>query len=325
MTRPTRTSFVRALAAGTAYAALGIPLRAGAQSTVNLRLASAPDDDITPALYARAAGLFKNAGITVDIQPLSNGTAVAAAVAGGAIDIGKASLLSIINAHTRGVPFAIVAPCVLADAAGTYSGLLVPKDSPIQSARDLNGKTVSVPALHDIQSLGLQAWIDKNGGDSKSVSFLEMPVTAVAAAVDANRITAGVLSNPSLAQAMATGKYRSLAKPVEEGFNHVMIAAWVSMADWTAKNTAVVRRFGQIIQTASAFANAHPDKTVDLIAAFSGIDRATVAAMTRAVYATELNPALVQPIVDAAARYGAIPKSYNAGELFSPLAYGYKR
>ena len=326
MHAPSRSSFVQVAATAGMAAALGFPRPAAAQNAgmTELRLAAAPDDDITPALYARQAGLFKNAGITVTIQALSNGTAVAAAVAGGAIDIGKASLLSIINAHARGVPFVIVAPSAIADATGSYGGLLVPKDSLVKTARDLTGKTVSVPALHDIQSLGLQAWIDKNGGDSKSVSLIEIPVTGVNIALDANRIAAGILSNPSLAQAMATGKYRSIAKPVPEGFNHCMVAAWVSTVDFTAKNAAVVRRFGQVIQAASAYANAHHDKTVDLIAEFSGIDRATVATMTRAPYATTLNPVLVQPIVDAAARYGAIPASYSAAELFSPLAFGFK-
>jgi NitT/TauT family transport system substrate-binding protein len=221
------------------------------------------------------------------------------------------------------VPFVIVAPSALAALTGSYSGLIVPKDSPIQTARDLNGKTVSVPALHDIESLGTQTWIDKNGGDSKTVSFVEEPVTAVGISLDANRIAAGIMTNPALAQAMATGKYRRLARPVEEGFNHLMIAAWVSTTGWTAKNAGVVRRFGQVMKAATLYANAHPDKTVDLIAAFSGTARAAIAAMTRATYATTLDPSLVQPLIDATARYGAIPQPFNAAELFSPLAFGY--
>ena len=323
LTAPSRSSFVRAVAATGAAVATAGPL--AAQGLFPLRLASSSDDDVTPALYARASGLFKNAGLTVTIDPLSNGTAVAAAIAGGAIDIGKASLLSIINAHFRGVPFVIIAPSGIADMGGSYAGMLVLKDSPIQSPRDLSGKTVAVPALHDIQSLATQALIDKTGGDSKSVSFVEEPGTAIGVALDTNRIASGVVANPALAQLMATGRYRSIGKPIEEGFNRDMIAAWITMADWATKNAGVVQRFGQAIATATAYCNAHPDKTLDLIAAFSNIDRSTLATMTRAKYASSLNPALVQPLVDAAARYGAIPKSYNAAELFSPAAYGYVR
>src|SRR5579863_6587500 len=81
-----------------------------------LRLASAPDDDVTPVLYAQHAGLFRAAGIDVVITPLANGAAVAAAVAGGSVDVGKSSTMSLINAHARGVPLTIVAPSGFYDA-----------------------------------------------------------------------------------------------------------------------------------------------------------------------------------------------------------------
>ena len=77
----------------------------------------------------------------------------------------------------------------------------------------------------------------------------------------------------------------------------------------------------QINKTATAYAIAHPDKTLDLIAAFSGMDRTALSTMTRAAFVTTLDPALVQPLIDDAARYGAIPKSFNAAELFSPITY----
>jgi NitT/TauT family transport system substrate-binding protein len=327
MIRTTRASFVRTAAVAGASAAFGIPVRGAAQSNapVALRLASSPDDDVTPALYARSAGLFQKAGLTVTVEPLANGTAVAAAIAGGSIDIGKASLVSILNAHVRGVPFVIVGPSGRADLRRTNGGLLVLKDSPFVTGHDLNGKIVAVPALNDLQTLATRTWIDKNGGDSKTVSFVEEPGPAIGVALDSNRIAAGLLANPVAAQLMATGRYRSIAEPIQEVFNHLMVSAWISMADWTAKNADVVRRFGQAIVPATVYANEHPDKTVDLIAAFSGIDRATVATMGRASYSTSLSPALVQPLVDAAARYGAIPKDFNAVELFSPFAYGYTR
>ena len=312
---------------GSAVAGLSLarPCAAAAQELVELVVASAPDDDITPVLYAQKAGLFTAVGLSAKVQAASNGTAVAAAVAGGAVPIGKASLLSIMLAHVRGVPFAIVAPCATADAKGDYSGLLVLKDGPIRTARDLNGKIVSVPALNDMQSLATHAWIDANGGDSKSVSFIEAPVTAAGAAIDSGRIAAGMLTNPSLAKSMITGQYRSLGKPIEQTFNHLMISAYVADVGWVAKNAAVVRRFGQVVVRASEYAGSHHDQTIDLIADFSGIDRATVAKMTRAAYATTLDPNLIQPLINAAAKYGAIKQPFDASELISPLAFNPKR
>jgi NitT/TauT family transport system substrate-binding protein len=307
---------------GYAGAAALFPRAAFAQdpSLTQLVLASAPDDDVTPALYADKAGWFRAAGIGVRIDRLNNGSAVAAAVVGGAVNIGKVSLLPIVFAHARGVPLTIVAPGVVMQPNILYAGMLVRKDSDIHTARDLNGKTVSVPALNDLQALAGKTWIDQNGGDSKQVSFVEEPVVAVGTGFDSGRLSAGLLTNPALGEDLASGKYRNLGRPIEAISSHLMTSAWVCTTDWATKNPDAVRRFGQIIAKAGAYANAHHAETIALIAAFSGIEPSTLATMPRAVFPTTLNVANVQPLIEVAARYGAIQQRFNALDLFSPLA-----
>jgi NitT/TauT family transport system substrate-binding protein len=321
-----RARLVSGMAA--AGAAIALPRGAWADDTtapVEVHFASAADDDVTPLLYANQAGFFRDADLTARVDRLNTGTAVSAAVAGGAIDVGKASMLSLVLAHARGVPLTIIAPGSLSLPNVMNSGLLVRKESNIRAAADLNGKIVSVPALNDMQSLSTQAWIDQHGGNSKSIAFVEEPVSAVGLALDTNRIAAGTLANPALSQDLATGKYRMIGRPIEGIAPRLMISAWVSNTDWAAKNPAVVRKVGQILARAGIYANAHPDQTVDLIAAFSGIDPATVRTMARVVFADKLDPADIQPLIDVAVRYGAIKARFPASELFSPGAYGLSR
>ncbi len=118
-----------------------------AGAPVAVHFASAADDDVTPVLYADQAGWFRDAGLAVHIDRLNSGTAVSAAVAGGAIDVGKASMLSLVLAHARAVPLTIIAPGSLSLPNIMNSGLIVRKESPIHTAADLSGKIVSVPAL----------------------------------------------------------------------------------------------------------------------------------------------------------------------------------
>jgi NitT/TauT family transport system substrate-binding protein len=315
-----RPLFLRGVAL--AAAAPAVPLAARADDGAVLRIASAADDDVTPVLYADRAGWFRDAGMNVHVDRLNNGTAVAAAVAGGAIDIGKVSMLAMILAHARGVPLTIIAACSLSTPAINNSGLLVPNDSPIRVARDLTGKIVSVGALNDMQALSTQTWIDKNGGNSKAVSFVEEPGPAVGVALDTNRIAAGTAVNPTLMQLLATGKYRSIGRPIQSISNRLMISAWVSSIDWATKNASAARTFSQIVLRAGAYANTHHDQTADLIAAFSGIEPATVRTMARAAFADKLEASTIQPLIDVAAKYGTIKQRFPATEMFSPSAAG---
>jgi NitT/TauT family transport system substrate-binding protein len=296
--------------------------RAGAQTTAltTLRLASAPDDDVTPVLYAQQSGLFRSAGLDVDVRALSNGAAVAAAVAGGSVDVGKSSMISLISAHARGVPLSIVAPsAVFEGASARSSAMIVPKDSSVHTARDLEGKVVSCPALRDLLWVATRAWIDKNGGDSSQVQFVEAPMPMVASALDSGRIAAGTLADPTLSQAMGSGKYRVLGWVTEGLGNHIVYSAWFANRDFVAKNTAALRRFVAILRQASIYANSHHTETAELLAKFSGIDPATIAHMARTVYATSLDPRDFQPLIDAAARYKVIPTAFQARDLVAAL------
>src|ERR1700691_6204952 len=109
----------------------GPPTRAGAQTAMPvLRLGTTMSDDYTPILYAVHAGLFKKAGIDVQVTVLPNGSAIAAAVAGGALDIGKASLVSLMAAHVHGVPIVLVAAGAMYNAKSPYAELVMPADAP---------------------------------------------------------------------------------------------------------------------------------------------------------------------------------------------------
>lgn len=136
---------------------------------VTIHATSSADDGVTPVLYAEQAGLFRKVGIEVVVQKANSGSAVAAAVASGAMDIGRGSLLPIINAYVRGIHFVIIAPSSVHVRGNPDSAILVATDSTIRSARELNGKVVSVPGLFDLSWLATKVWLDANGTRAPSM------------------------------------------------------------------------------------------------------------------------------------------------------------
>jgi NitT/TauT family transport system substrate-binding protein len=302
--------------AGAALLANG---RVSAQTTpalTTLHLASTANDDATTLVYAQTSGLFKSAGIDVTFQKANSGSAVAAAIAGGAVDIGKSSIIPVINGHARGIPFTVVAPCSLYHNHDLDSGLVVANDGP-HTARELNGKVISVAGLQDTTWLSARSWIDKNGGDSSTVRFIEVPGSAVLSALVEGRVSAGTMSEPYVTQNVKSGKARLLAITLQSIAPQWLIAVYMSTTDFVTKNRDLVVRFQRAMSQAATYCNTHQAETVPMMAQFTGLDPTILSQITRAYDPPNLDPRDMQPIINAAAQYKLIDKPFDARELIA--------
>jgi ABC-type nitrate/sulfonate/bicarbonate transport system substrate-binding protein len=144
MRRTTLLGGIAGVAAASPFAGIGF-----AQSLQTVRVGLAEGDDATPTLYAVKSGLFKKYGIDVQVTAVASGAAGLAALAGGAIDVTSTSLLPFLSARSKGLPLTIVAPLAAYSPDSVYAVILVKKDAPYKTGRDLNGKTVASPALRD--------------------------------------------------------------------------------------------------------------------------------------------------------------------------------
>ena len=291
-----------------------------AATPATLRLAAAPDDDITPILYGQKSGIFKNAGLEVELSSLGSGSATAAAVAGGSIDIGKSSLTGLCAAHARGVPFQIVAPASIYLDSNPIAGFVVAKDAKIASPRELAGKVVSASSLKDLIAVATQAWIDANGGDSKSVHFLEIPISAVPAALAQGRIAGATLVTPALAEAIDSGAAKLMGRSFSAIAKRFMVAGWFSTTSWLEKNGDVAKRFVEAFMQAAAYSDTHRAETVELLAEFSKLKPSTIRGMVRSTVGKSVAASDIEPVVAAAVKYGVVAKSFPAAELIAPIA-----
>jgi ABC-type nitrate/sulfonate/bicarbonate transport system substrate-binding protein len=176
--------------------------RAAAQTNDQIVIATAPNDSSGEVFYAADLGYFTKAGLNVKVVPMNNAGAVAPAVVSGSVTIGGLSIPSIALAHEKGVPITIVAPGSVYSSAAPTSGIIVLKNSPLRKASDLNGKTIATRDLSNLSYYGANAWIDKNGGDSKSLHWIEISDTADIAAMQQGRVDAASVSEPALDDAL---------------------------------------------------------------------------------------------------------------------------
>lgn len=309
-----------------ALALLSVPLTlAGAdpvrsQDLPALKIAAPTNDTATSALYALKAGLFRRAGLAVEMIPMNSGAAVASAVAGGAVQIGNSSLITLIEAHAKNIPFTLVATSGMIESDVPYAAMVVKKDSPYRVARDLNGKTLASPALRDLNAISMANWIDRNGGDSTTVHFVELTASAIPVAIADGRIDAGIVGTPYLQAGVEDGSIRVFAKAFDAVARRFIHIAWFTTTDYATKNRDVIERFAHVMHDAAVYCNAHQAETAPLIIEFGKVDPKLAPRLARVTFAEYLTAPMIQPLVDVAAKYKVIDKTFDAQDLISPYA-----
>jgi NitT/TauT family transport system substrate-binding protein len=304
--------------AGTAAALALAPRPLRAQALTKVRLAGVFTDDLTPVFWALRTGMYQKAGIDLEMVAANSGTAATTAVVSGTYELGKGSNIAALAAHLRGLPITIVANGVMWDAASPVSVQVVATDSPYQAPKDLNGKIGAATGLNDIVVLVICQWIDRNGGDSKSMKWVEIPQSALAAALEAHRIDICMLNEPYYTAAAMTGKVRRLnpGYTLSVIADHYPVAIYFSHRDFAAKNPQLVRNFARVTYESAAYTNAHHDETAQMMSEVTKLPVETIRKMSRPPSATSGEPALIQPVIDIAAKYGYIPRAFPAKEAY---------
>jgi NitT/TauT family transport system substrate-binding protein len=298
-----------------------LPVAARAQTPTpalgRLRLVGSPVDDMMPVLYAQRAGLFTRAGLDVTIDKIGNGAALAAAVAGGADDVGKANVATVVTAYAHGVSMVIVAPAAIYDPRTPDAVLATRADSTIASARDLAGKTIAVPSVNDLSTVSVKAWMLAAGTDWNGTQFLETPFPAMAAALEAGRVQAAVLIKPFIGDAVEAGKAKVLGLCYSAIATRFLESCWFATTDFVAAHRPAIAAFQRVYAQASAYCNAHQSETVDLLASWTNIDPQRAAHIPRIVTGTRLDVREIQPVIDISAKYGLIAQRFDAKDIIA--------
>jgi NitT/TauT family transport system substrate-binding protein len=299
-------------------AVVGASLPGSAQQLATLKIATTPVDIGAEVFYAQDKGFLKNNGLDSQIQVISNGAAITAAVISGAIDIAQSNIASLASAHEAGLDVVIIAPAGQYSSKVPTTALIVSKNSPIKTAKDLNSKTIAGNGLKNITQVGAFAWMDKNGGDTSTAKFVEMPFPDMPGALAAGRIDAAVIAEPELSAALSKGEVRVLANCYDAIAKDFMIGAWFTTGTWAKAHPDLVKRFSKAMSQTADWANKNQSSSAELLTKYTKIE--VTPGMKRAVYADKLTPTLVQPLIDGAAKYGITKKTFPANDIIAPDA-----
>ena len=294
-----------------------IPQHAAAGSAL-LQIGSLGADAGAEAFYAAQLGFFRANGLSAEVHISGNGAQITTAVLAGSLDVGYSNTLSIALAHERGLPIVLLYPGSLYDSLSPATVLMVATDSTIRSAKDLNGTTIAVNGIGTLVQLAVVAWIDENGGDAKSVHFVELNTSATFAAVKSHRVDAAIGTEPFLSA--NKNDVRVLAPGFDGISKSFVTGAWFTSKAFATEHPDLCKLFVESIKRTAIWANGHHAESAKLLSAYSKMSAAQLSHAARTPYPETIDIPQLQIAIDVAAKYNFLPSKFPVQDMmFNPV------
>lgn len=289
--------------------------RAGAQTLTKIRVAVVAIDITAAVLYGVDQGFFRKRGLDIDLAFMTNGPATAAAVSGGSLEIGTAAVVTIANAHERGIPFVLVAPGAAYSSKQPTGALIALANSPLHAPKDLIGKTVGVTSLKGVSEMATWAWLDKNGISTDAVKFIEIPYADMGPALTAGRVDAVVAEEPNETILLSNGG-RVVATVNDAIGSEWLGGGWFCLLDYANAHPDIIRNFADGVAEAGDWANKNHEASAKILESYT--KQPINPNQKRAFYPERVSPALLQPLIDISAKYGLLKASFPAKDVIAP-------
>ncbi|HLI11433.1 MAG TPA: ABC transporter substrate-binding protein [Alphaproteobacteria bacterium] len=227
-------------------------------NALSLRLDWVPWGVQAPIFLAAEKGWFKKAGIDVEIVD-GNGSAITVQrVAAHQFDVGLAALSTMAFARGKGLPVISI--------AGFFRkgdiGLLVPRNSPVESPKDLAGKRIAYTA-GSLEAPFIDAFLAAGGLKRNQVQLLNVDAGAKVATYLSGNV-GGVFSSAPFALPLVEAKRPSRAMLFSDaGLNLPSFGLFTTTSELREKGPAL-KRLASIVAGSWAYVVAgHVDEAAD--------------------------------------------------------------
>ena len=267
---------------------------------------------------AQQVGLFAKAGVNADLTIMELYTEMIQAVVVGQLDVGLADSIQLVTAVLHGLPLGFFAGGPLYSSAAPTTLLCTTKNSTLQRAANLEGQAVAVSTLNSTSTLATRAWIRANGADETKIKIFELPVSQMPAALERGTIAAAVLSEPFYT--FVHDRLRIFTQPMDMVAKSYLSSAWFCSREWAARNADSLRRVRSVLYDTARWSNTHRADTLPMLAKIAKMDLASLRGMNRVTFATTLDAALLQPVVDLALKFKVLDHTVPMADLVIPIS-----
>lgn len=259
------------------------------------------------AVYiAKEQGFFKDAGLDVTIKEGAADTSQnAPSVVNGEAQFAQTDSSGFVKAASQNLPVKVVSNLQASDTSVDPSdGLVVTKDSGITSFKDVEGKTIALPALGGTLQFITEYSAEQAGVDPSKIKFVALPLPSIVAAVKSGKVDGAYLFATFLDGARSEG-----LTVIGEGTNALPglpQALVFGSSSYLEKNPDVAKKFVEALGKGIDYANANQEDVRTVDAKYTQMDPAYIKARSIQPFTAEVDVDALTAVVDGMKDYGLI-------------------
>lgn len=288
----------------------------GEGKAVTVDVGVLPIADLAPLYLGRQKGFFADEKLEVKPRVTQSAGEIIPPVVSGDFDFGWSNTTSMIVARSKGLPLRSISRGARGGSNRSESStdILVKRDGPIRSPKDLEGKTISVPVLQGIATLTANAALEKRGVDISKIKYIEVPLPQSVAALEGGRIDAAFVGEPFATLGLRAG-HRSISRPVLETAPNYINATYFTTEKYIAENKDVVDRFVRAVNRSFDYADSHPQEVRAVLRTYTKIPPPVAQRMRLPDFSRYTDTSTIDLTADLAKKYGYIDRKPDVSQL----------
>lgn len=274
-----------------------------------------PISDNAPFFVALQRGYFKQAGLDVKPQIIAQSTSAIPDMLSGSVDIvaGGNYVSWLAGVASGALQLRIVAP---SDQCGKNNlDVMVLPSSSIKSPKDLEGKTIAVNLLNNIQTLTIDAVLKADNVDTTKVKFVAIPFPAMATALKAGQIDAMASVEPFITSAEETLGAVPLLDECQGPTAGISVSGYWGTQSWVEKNPAIARAFQRAVMKAQALADGDRRVIEQVLPTYTKITPKIAQLISLPYYPTRLDTTQLQRVADLMLAEGMLKKPFDVSTV----------
>ncbi|MCC7553414.1 MAG: ABC transporter substrate-binding protein [Methanobacteriaceae archaeon] len=216
-----------------------------------------PSDHDSALFVAQVDKAYEEKGITIETIQFNNGGDLMTAMASGDVDVGYVGITPVLSSIEKGVPVKVVSGAQIEG-----SGIVVGKDSNINSVNDLKGKSIATPGEASIQYMLLQYALKDAGMTIDDVDASAMKVAPMNDALAGGKIDAMLTYEPYVTTAVEKGQGIELEDSSEILPDHPCCVV-VARDDFINDNPDELKSILEIHDNSTNYINENPEEAAE--------------------------------------------------------------